>query len=427
MPRFSAASRVRFLPFSRQVEGDEVVIGRPETSTFLALPVEAVLLLDELSAGKTVGQVQEEHRAATGETPDLEDLLSYLDDRGFLAAETPSAAAQASAAAARGPEKPQPARFHFSGFPESLARKVFSPAVLLAAGALILAAAAAAIAEPTLRPSWRFLFFETNVTLMASLLMLGGLAVTFFHEMGHLVAARARGVSCSLGIGNRLWILVAETDMTGVWSLPRNQRYLPILAGPLVDAVSGSLLILVLYAQLAGWLVLPPPVTALFRAMTMVYLLKILWQCYFFVRTDFYYVYTMTFGCKNLLKDTQDFLKNFWASLLGRERPIDQSNIPAREMKAVKAYSGFWLVGRVLALAIFGVVIVPLLVRYLLSLGATLFSPGGSSAYQLADAGAFSFISMAMLLAGSWLWIKGIFQNWRYQRVLALHDSSAKS
>jgi putative peptide zinc metalloprotease protein len=426
MSRFSADTRVRFLPFSRQADGDEVVIGRPETSTFLALPAEAVELLDELAGGKTIGQVQAEHLARTGETPDLEDLLSYLDEKGFLAAESLPAAAQASSARAR-PEKPQPSRFHFSFFPESLARKIFSLPLLLAAGLLILAAVAAAVAEPALRPSWRFLFFESNVTLMASLLMLGGLAVTFFHEMGHLVAARARGISCSLGIGNRLWILVAETDMTGVWSLPRNQRYLPILAGPLVDAVSGSLLILILYAQLAGWLELPSAAVALVRAMTMVYLLKILWQCYFFVRTDFYYVYTMAFGCKNLLKDTQDFLKNCWAGLLGRGRPVDQSHIPAREMKAVRAYSGFWLVGRILALSMFALVIVPLIFRYLLSLGATLLSPGASSAYQLADAGAFTFISMAMLLVGIWLWIKGIFQNWRFQRVLALHDSSAKS
>lgn len=419
MTRFSADAVVRLLPFSRQIEGDEAIIGRAETGTFLALPLEAVELLDELAKGKSIGQVQAEHRLKTGETPDLEDLLSYLDERGFLAGE-------ARESAGPPPGRPPSRRFHFTGFPENVARKIFSLPMLIGAGLLILAAILAAIEEPALRPSWKSLLFDRDVTLMTTLLMLSGLVLTFFHEMGHLVAARARGVSCSLGIGNRLWIVVAETDMTGVWALPKKERYLPILAGPLVDAVSGSFLILILFAELHGWLALPPVLATLFRALATVYLLRILWQCYFFVRTDFYYVYTMTFGCRNLLKDTQDFLKNRWADLLGRVRPADQSHIPAREMKAVKAYSGFWLLGRALALLMFATVIMPLVVRYLVSVGSILISPNGFTAYQVFDAGAFSFLSMAMLLTGIWLWLKEILQNWRWQRVVALNDSPAK-
>lgn len=419
MSRFTADTQVRFLPFTRQIEGEDAVIGRPEARVFLALPVEALELLDELQAGKSIGEVQEEHRRKTGELPDLESLLSYLEERGFLAPDGPLAAGSVSR-----PETP--IRYHFAGFPQGLAQKLFGRAALTAYGLLILLAMAAAFGDPRLRPSWKHLFFDQHVTLMASLLMVSGLLLTFLHEMGHLVAARARGVSCTLGISNRFWVLVAETDMTGVWALPRSQRYLPILAGPLVDAVCGAFLTLVLFGHYHGLIGLPPLLTRFVQALATVYILKMVWQLYFFVRTDFYYVYTMTFGCRNLMKDTQDFLRNRFFRLIRRTPPVDQSHIPAREMKAIRFYSGFWLVGRLLAFTVFFGFIMPALLGYLGAVFVTLVSPRSATAYQVLDAGAFGIASMGLLLLGIGFWIKGIFKNWRWQRAMAVDDSVAK-
>jgi len=49
---------VEILPFTRQPEGDEVVIGQPETGVFLALPAEALEILDDLGVGRSVGAPQ---------------------------------------------------------------------------------------------------------------------------------------------------------------------------------------------------------------------------------------------------------------------------------------------------------------------------------------------------------------------------------
>jgi putative peptide zinc metalloprotease protein len=415
-PQFPDSSTVALLPFTRQIEGEEAVIGRPEQAVFLAIPVEALEILDQLAAGSTVGEAKEAYLAKHGELPDLESLLAYLALRGFIGG---------SAAA---PAGPPPLRFHFAGIPQAFARKLFSPPMQLAAGALILLAFALAVAEPALRPSWRLLFFDRHVTLMSILLMFAGLLLTVVHEMGHLTAARARGVGSRLGIGNRMWVLVAETDMSGIWALPSRQRFLPILAGPLTDAVSLSAIILVLFAHLRGWLALPPVVHQLLQAMSVLYLLNLLWQCYFFVRTDLYYVYTTAFGCKNLLGDTQDYLKNLLARLLHRPQPVDQQGIPGREMRAIRFYSGFYLVGRVLALAVFFLVFVPLIVQYGVSIAQRVFSsPEQQGTYQQLDALVFGTLSTGVLVAGIFLWCKEIYRNWRLQRVVATGDSPLRA
>ena len=108
-------------PFTRQREGAEVVIGSLEIDVFLALPPEAVDLLDQLAAGKTVGEVADLHREATGETPDMEDFLSVLESKGLI---------EPSGTGLTGGEivlqQVREPKYHFSGFPQTLARMIFS-------------------------------------------------------------------------------------------------------------------------------------------------------------------------------------------------------------------------------------------------------------------------------------------------------------
>ena len=48
------------------------------------------------------------------------------------------------------------------------------------------------------------------------------------------------------------------------------------------------------------------------------------------------------FGCKNLLSDTGDFLRNMISRTLRRPVRIDQTKIPRKEMRVVYAYSVLW-------------------------------------------------------------------------------------
>ena len=60
------------------------------------------------------------------------------------------------------------------------------------------------------------------------------------HETAHMLAAARHGIKPKYGIGNRLWTIVAEPDLTGILTLPKSQRYFPMLAGLLKGRVIPS-------------------------------------------------------------------------------------------------------------------------------------------------------------------------------------------
>lgn len=404
---------VEVLPFTRQPEGDEVVIGRPEAGVFLALPAEAVEILDDLAAGQSVGAAQRNFERAHQETPDVADLLTFLEGKGFVH--------KRDGVPARGHGSPSPpkssstasVRYHFTNIPESTARRVFgstSTGLYL----LIIAAASMVLArDPALIPDGRSLYFSEHRTAKLLILFLFSLLSIFVHEFCHLLAARAAGVPSRIGIGNRLWVLVAETDLTGLWAVPRNKRYLPLLAGPISDGVFASLIVFLLNAQAHGHLALSSGMVEIVRACLLLYLVRLLWQCFFFVRTDFYYVIAVFFGCKNLMKDTQRFLQGRLAHLFRRRPREDQSRIPPAEMRVVKAYSFLWLLGRGLAFVSLFLVTVPALSRYFRDLFGALAHGPGPDPYGFIDTLVVNMINLIPLALGLSLWLASLLKRSR--------------
>lgn len=354
--RYPSDQRVIIEPLTRQPDPDGILVGRKDLGIFLLLPADAVEVLDDLAAGKTVGETQALYRSRHGETPEMEDFLTSLEERGFVR----PAGSGSEDAGRRKPAK----SFHFEWISPRWAARICSRPVLIACGVLVALAVAAVCVDRSAVPGWRAAYFPNKTAAGLLFLMVLGLFTTFIHEMAHLVAARARGVSCRFGIGNQLWFVVWETDMTGIWALPRGQRYLPILAGPLIDLVTASVLLILSFMNLQGWLPFTPRAVQVGRALLFVYLMRIAWQCYFFLRTDFYYAMANLLGCKNLMQDTQVFLRNAAVRLFRVGRVVDQSHIPPFERRMLGIYSVVWIVGRALAFTVLLFVQLPLLFHY---------------------------------------------------------------
>lgn len=405
MGQYVNQTSVVVYPFTRQHEGEEVIIGHLSTATFLVLPPDAVEILDYLAHGKTVGETQALYREKYGEVPDLDDLLSVLEQKGFVAplGEHSSGTALPGIPAAI---KPTQIRYHFANFPQPLAQQLFSRTALMLYGAVIGLALVAIARDPSLIPGWEAYFFKENATLMiVGLMALDGVAL-FLHEMAHLVAARSLGVFCRLGVSNRMWTLVAETDMTGVWSVPRQQRYLPFLAGPLLDMVCTALLTLIFFGEHRGWLGLPPVVHQLGFAWLLNYWMGLLWQCYFFVRTDFYYVVANFFRCKSLLSDTEVLMRNQLARWCRWVRRVDQSHIPHRERRIIRSYALLWLFGRAAAIWVLIAISLPLMWHYCVRLAGILAAGYGANPAAFIDA----LLMLALVCIpqglGFWLWFR---------------------
>lgn len=361
----SKNDRVVVRPFSRQHEGTEVVIGLVDDANFLALPPDAVEILDDLASGSTIGEAHEHYQQRYGTQADIEGLLDALEAEGFVKwrGEASTAEPLPTPTVVRTREKSK--RYHFSGFPRPLAQAIFSRTSFIIWSVVLGLAFAAVVSNPSIVPGWSALFFPERFASKLLILIVFATGQIALHELSHLIAARALGVSVRFGIGRRLWLLVAETDMSGVWAHPARKRYIPILAGPMLDLMSLSIVLLFLYGNSLGYYTIPTYWMDIVNVMVIVYIYQLLWQCFFFVRTDFYYVITNFFGCKSLMHDTETFLSNRWTKWTGRGESVDQSHIPAHEMRVVRSYSVAWIVGRILAFCLLFFVQMPILLQYL--------------------------------------------------------------
>jgi hypothetical protein len=400
----TADQTVEIAPFSRQIEGEEAIIGRPETGVFFSLPLEALEIVDALVDGRTIGEARDAFAARHGETPDMDDLLAHLQAHGLVRLAGGSSATETVF------------RGQFEWIPQSLAKALFGPPAMAVYAVSIVAAATAVITNPDLLPGWRAAYFPRNTAMMILALMLLGMVTTFLHELGHVLAARAQGVATRFGISNRLWFVVWETDMTGVWALPRRQRYLPILAGPMVDLLSASALILFTWAAQQGWIAPSPRTLLIIRGLLFIYLMRLLWQAYFFVRTDYYYAMTNALGCRSLMVDTEAFLRERWSRLRGRATGNTLERLPPGEQRAVRVYSIVWLLGRLVALSVLLFIQLPLFFNYLRLLIVRITTGGG-------DSGSMGWLPVVMFLlffgAGMMMWIRSLVRGDRQDRMLA--------
>jgi hypothetical protein len=410
--RYPSETLVTVHSFTRQMERDGVVIGRPDLGTFLSLPVEALEVLDDLARGLTVGQTQSAYFERHGETPDLEEFLGLLEDKGIVRQGVGEGGGEPEARRASA-SPPRAVRYHFTAVPQSLARKLFGRSAFAVYGALAACALLAVWLEPSIVPGRSAFYFADHRTLKAVAFALFVYGTLFVHEMYHLLAARAVGVSSRMGISHRLWYLVAETDLTGLWGVAKRQRYLPLLAGSLSDVVSASCLLILLFLQQRSILSLPPILRDLVRAGCFMYFMRLLWQTFLFVRTDFYYVIASLLECKNLLKDTEDFLRIVAARLLGRKPSLDQSAIPAAEQRIIRGYAVVWLAGRGLAFSTLFLVTLPVLWKYLVGLSGTLHAGYSAQPGAFIDALVMGVIFLVPIGAGFTLWIRSLTQQWR--------------
>jgi putative peptide zinc metalloprotease protein len=413
MPTFTSDTIVIVEPFTRQPEGEDVIIGVAERGVFLAVPPVAVELLEYFAAGKSVGEVSDLYQQKYGETLDVQDFLDLLQSKGIVSLEGDKTLIKAGSGVPESRQNAKPIRYHFQNFPQSLAQRIFSRPVFACCFVVLALAVAAMVHDPSLIARSSDLFFSRNRALSWIIFTLIAYASIMVHEMGHLVAARAVGVSSRMGISNRLWYLVAETDLTGLWGVPKGQRYLPLLAGLLIDTVSSSLLILLLFARGQNWLSFSMFTVRVVRALILSYWLRVAWQFFLFVRTDIYFVIVNFFNCRNLLKDTENYLRNLAARLIPRLKPVDQSGIPAAERKVIRAYAVVWVLGRVMAFSILFTVTVPVAYSYVRDLGSAFRTGYSANPYNFVDSFVLSVSFLIPVIMGFVLWIDSIIRRER--------------
>jgi hypothetical protein len=340
-----------------EVEDGAAEVGRPETGVFVSLPEQGVELIRDLQRGLTLAEVSARFADRYGEAPDLADFLTALTDCGFVRRIGDDAVDQQDADAAdttAGEPRVRGWRLLGSLPPDRVAWLVSRPALVgwllvwVAVPVLLVLRSDLVPHGADGRLGLGVAGDAVGLTILSWMLLIG-------HEMAHMVAVRARGCTGVLRLSHRLHLLVAETDMSSVRSLPRSRRYVPYLAGMTFTV---TVLLLCLLARTVGFDVQPVP------AIAFLCLVTLLLEFALFMRTDMYYVTVTWLRLGNLMGDTWHFVGNRIARLFRRPQRYDQSSVPAREMRIVRWYSVVLVLGVIVFVGQFVLLGLPLLLTF---------------------------------------------------------------
>ncbi|XVV00816.1 hypothetical protein ACQPW3_25740 [Actinosynnema sp. CA-248983] len=408
MSRFPMDAPVQVRPHSSRRDDDFAVIGDDERQVYLSVPLEGLDLLEWLAEGMTLAEAVRRYEDRHGEPPDTDAFLEALEEEGFVA---PPGAVLPDAA----PRRPRRV-WNLDWLSPEAARRWFSAPVAALTGSLVLVAAVLAALDPGVLPGASALMFQDH--FWAYLWVVIGIASlgVVVHELAHVVAARAAGVSARVLIGNQLYAIVAQTDMSGIWLAPKRSRYLALLAGMIADVVGVAVLVVVLWFDRAGAYALAGPVRVVLAGVLFTYFIRLLWQAFVFLRTDLYYVIATALDTRSLMADTDVHLRNLVRRV--RRKPlIDQSGIDRREMRAIRVFSVVWVLGRLLALATLVGVTVPVLWFYGARTVAFFRGEPVTGTFSWADILSFAVLTFLLDGGGIVMWVRSLIRSHRARRL----------
>lgn len=366
-------------------DGDETTIGRAEIDSYAIFPPDGAEVVRRLEAGATPSEVARWYEREYGETADIDHVVAALGELGFLRDGTGISAAA------------MPVRW------QRLGVALFSPPAWVIYAALVSWAGVAMYRSPDLVPSYRSIFFTDYYAVIELTLLVGVLPLLIAHECFHVLAGRRLGVRSRLGINRRLYFVVLETRMDGLVAVPRRKRYLPILAGILFDVV--ALAALVVAADLTRGpgddLSFPGRLCLAFAFTTVI---RIVWQFYFYLRTDLYVLLTTVLGCVDLHATTRRLLADRVNRLLGRrDRLADRSSWHPVDRRAARWYA--WLVvgGYAFSIGTLLLALLPILARVADGLLGRVIGDSPAAVAHLADSVVFLALTLGQVAVSGWL------------------------
>ena len=331
-------SVVTLLPVSIVADGDGYIVGNIETEIFLALPEVGVVVIRALADGHSVSKASAEAAAHAAEPVDVVSFVEGLVDAGLVAAIDGVPIKTGLEAAVTGDGLTLP------GTSSRIARLLFSTQTWVLYALLACFSIGLFIARPGLWPSFNDVFFHPNLALCLVTMTVLSFVLPAGHEVCHWLAARSVGVGARLTIGRRHFFPVFDADLSGLWTVPRHQRYGSFLAGMAYDVVILSSCLAVRWTAGEEWVDLPPLLVAFLGAVVLRQVLGLAWQTFIFLRTDLYAAVVVALGCYQLQSVTRLTLRK-WAHRL---RPQDRAELEAahpRDVRAARWFAPLTLIG----------------------------------------------------------------------------------
>lgn len=322
---------LRLHPLTYLDEGEEVTVGRADIDSYGLFPPDGAALLRRLETGESPNAAARWYTEQYSEQVDMLEFIEVLEELELLVK------AGEDVVVRTGPVRWQ-----------RLGRAVFSPVAWVLYGLLVAAAVAAMIRTPALLPHYQNLFFTHGSLVVLTLgIFLGQAPWILMHEAAHALAGRRLGLNSTLAINRRFYYVVFETALDGLVTVPRRKRYLPMLAGMILDVLVVCALTLGAYA-LHGSTGAVGLIGRLMLSMAFTVILRIAWQFYFFLRTDLYFLAITVLGCNDLQATARLVLRNRLMRVLRRpDKMVDPSTFRDRDRQVADWYSWLMMAGYV--------------------------------------------------------------------------------
>lgn len=392
------------IPLSVQDEGEAYIVGNQELGEFYQFPKEGLAVINLLRSGVPVNEIKTRCAMDFAESIDVDDFIATLLEIGFI-----SPAGQENDYLQKIAEKAPDRRWKFSMRQET-AKLFVSPLTLCVYAAVVGYALLSAFRNPQLSINMNAFYLERHLTLTLVTLLFLQCGTTVLHELGHMIAAASRGIDSRLGIGNRLWHIVAEADLSGIFSLPKSQRYFPLFAGILVDIFSiAAITIIIKYlveSQSA------PAAVQILQALILQILVTVSWQFNVFMRTDIYYALCNYYSYPNLDSDARTYIagKLHTISLGVFGKSAGAASYYSKRI--LRLFALLWIIGRIAALVFLFGIVLPTLARYGMDAYNAVMGIGPPK-YNKWDITMFVLISAALVSAGIGMWLFKKFKLFR--------------
>jgi hypothetical protein len=337
---------------------DEVLVGDLATGTFVTIPAVGGVVIAALQRGATLAETAAEAEHFAGQPVNIPSFVETLRELGFLAEDDDARETSESEPARNAPIQ---ARRWLTAVRQETVRPFFGPVAWTCYAACLLFAIGVFALRPGLLPdpsSDPFVFDDIGLSALAWVPFVWFTAAS--HEIGHWLGARALGVQARFGIDRRMINLVFETDLTQMWSLPRRQRYGPLLAGLAVDSV-------LLAALLTGRLLTTDGggvLDGLLAAWVFIKVVQMLWQSMIFLRTDLYAVMVNALGCRNLWRVKSLMLRRAFGRLTTEDAEELEGSAEA-DLRVGRWFRWLWLGGFLGVAAWFGLLLLPVFAEVL--------------------------------------------------------------
>jgi putative peptide zinc metalloprotease protein len=200
--------------------------------------------------------------------------------------------------------------------------------------------------HPSLFPRHDDIFVFDVMVINVIFWMVFTFLFVLIHEFGHVLAMRAHNLPTKLEIGHRMFFVVLLTDMSSVWKLTPKDRNVLFLAGLCFDSV---LLFISLIVQLmfpnGHWFIIGLMNLAVFDTV-----LRMIYQCCFYMKTDLYFVFENITGCYNLMEMAQQTISKRFSFFNSKS---SEELVFSEERNTVLLFSIFYFIGVIITIVLY--------------------------------------------------------------------------